>query len=309
MNPSRPPADHVSVCVCTYRRNELLERLLRNLARQNTAGRFSYSIVVVDNDADGHAQDTVRQIGAELSIDLTYAIERERTIPAVRNHALRLARGNYIGIIDDDEFPPPNWLLTMYDGIQTFGVDGSLGPVHPFFDAGAPAWLAKSGLCELSSFRTGTMCFTGEPDPHGKRAPQAQRLRRSRFAVRSELPDRRVGPGVLQAGDGARVPVRRRGVGAGVRGRASRQVGSWVNWVRRAFVNGFNAKVYADRAIGPVRRVFLTLKAVAGAVSCPGAPGVRAAGTAPSTCLEKGAYHLSRACASFGIELWKKRDF
>ena len=40
----------------------LLERLLRNLALQRTAGLFDYSIVVVDNDAGGHARDTVARI-------------------------------------------------------------------------------------------------------------------------------------------------------------------------------------------------------------------------------------------------------
>ena len=131
MNPSVPPADHISVCVCTYRRNGLLQRLLRNLAVQKTEGLFEYSIVVVDNDDSGHARETVAEAEAELHLDVTYSIEPERTIPAARNHALRLARGNYIGIIDDDEFPPPDWLLRMYEGIRTFIVDGALGPVYP----------------------------------------------------------------------------------------------------------------------------------------------------------------------------------
>ena len=70
---------------------------------------------------------------------------------------LRLARGNYIGIIDDDEFPPADWLLRMYEGIQTFAVDGALGPVYPFFAGAPPAWLVKSGICELPVHRTGTI--------------------------------------------------------------------------------------------------------------------------------------------------------
>ena len=143
MNQSVPSSDHISVCVCTRRRNELLERLLRNLAIQKTGGLFGYSIVVVDNDASGHARETVARVREELCLDVTYSIEPERTIPAARNHALRLARGNYIGIIDDDEFPPPNWLLSMYEGIRTFAVDGSLGPVYPFFPGDAPPWLVE----------------------------------------------------------------------------------------------------------------------------------------------------------------------
>ena len=95
----------------------------------------------MDNDAGGHARETVARVQAELDLDITYSIEPEHTIPAARNHALRLARGNYIGIIDDDEFPSPEWLLRMYEGIQTFAVDGVLGPVYPFF-AGSAALLA-----------------------------------------------------------------------------------------------------------------------------------------------------------------------
>ena len=149
--------DHISVCICTYRRNEMLARLLRTVAGQETAGLFDFSVVVVDNDAAGPARETVTLAGRELGLDITYGIEPVRTIPAARNHALRLARGNYIGIIDDDELAPPQWLVTMYKAIQTFDVDGALGPVHPFFEKRPPAWLVKSRFCERPVHRTGTL--------------------------------------------------------------------------------------------------------------------------------------------------------
>ena len=126
--------DHISVCVPTFRRNQMLERLLRKLALQETGGLFDFSVVVVDNDVTGPAKETVMRLKTELALDICYGIEPEQTIPAARNHALRLARGNYIGIIDDDEFPPQNWLITLYRAIHTFDVDGALGPVHPFFE-------------------------------------------------------------------------------------------------------------------------------------------------------------------------------
>lgn len=148
--------DHISVCICTYHRNQTLERLLRKLSVQETAGLFAFSAIVVDNDAAGPAEEVVCRLKDELGIVITYAIESERTIPAARNHALRLATGNYIGIIDDDEFPPQNWLVTMYRAIQTFDVDGSLGPVFPYFEQEPPTWLLKGGFCERPVHRTGT---------------------------------------------------------------------------------------------------------------------------------------------------------
>lgn len=149
--------DQISVCVCTYHRNRLLEKLLRTLSQQVTEGLFSVSIVVVDNDEQGAAKETVIDAERRLDMEIIYGIETERSISAVRNHALRLATGNYIAFIDDDEFAPSDWLLTMYRAVQMFDIDGALGPVIPFFEHHPPSWLIKSGLCERPVIRTGTL--------------------------------------------------------------------------------------------------------------------------------------------------------
>lgn len=149
--------DTVSVCVCTLRRVNLLHKLLQRLQLQETAGLFQYSIVVIDNDAAGSAKETVTSSNSRDVAGIVYEIEPVQTIPAARNHALMLAEGNYIAIIDDDEFPPPDWLITMYRAIQTFGVDGALGPVHPFFEQQPPEWLLKSRFCERPVIQTGTL--------------------------------------------------------------------------------------------------------------------------------------------------------
>lgn len=149
--------DHISICICTYRRNDTLRRLLRKIALQDTSTFFDVSVVVVDNDAAGPARQTVETIGVDFGLNITYGIEPVQTIPAARNHCLQLAHGNYVAIIDDDEFPPQHWLITMYRAIQTFEADGALGPVHPFFEEEPPGWLVKSRFCERPVHRTGTL--------------------------------------------------------------------------------------------------------------------------------------------------------
>ena len=37
-------ADHITVCICTYRRNLMLARLLRNLALQRTDGYWWFTL-------------------------------------------------------------------------------------------------------------------------------------------------------------------------------------------------------------------------------------------------------------------------
>jgi hypothetical protein len=41
----------ISVCICIYKWPDLLARLLRDLARQETEGWFTLSIVIADNDS------------------------------------------------------------------------------------------------------------------------------------------------------------------------------------------------------------------------------------------------------------------
>ncbi len=300
--------DHIAVCVPTCRRTGLLTRLLRNLARQRTGGLFDYSVVVVDNDPGGAARDVVTRSATELGLDVTYEIEPEPGIPAVRNHALRVARGNYIGIIDDDEFPFTDWLIKLYEGIQVFGVDGALGPIYPFFDQAPPTWLVRSGLCELPKWRTGTLLHWNQT-----RTGNAL-VKREVFDKHGLLFDTRFKTG------GSDQDFFRRAMARGYRFVAVEEApvyevvppARWTRkyWIKRALVNGFNARRYAlDMSLA--RQAGLTARSLGAALVYTAAlPLCACLGQHRLIrCAEKGAYHLSRACASFGIELWKRRDF
>ena len=146
----------ITVCVCTYKRPDLLRRLLLELGRQETRGQISYSIVVADNDRRCSAKDVVIEFTEMSSLAVTYCVETEQNVALARNRALEHATGDYVAFIDDDEFPPADWLLVMLNACEQFQVDGTLGPVRPFFDAPPPAWLVKSRLCERPEHRTGT---------------------------------------------------------------------------------------------------------------------------------------------------------
>lgn len=146
--------DHITVCVCTYKRPELLRRLLTELARQRTEDRFTYSVVVVDNDKMRSAEPEVRSFEA-AGIEVVYTVEPRQNIALARNRAVENAFGDYIAFIDDDEFPEANWLLTLYEACGKYGVDGVLGPVKRYFDQTPPAWMVKSDFYERPTYPTG----------------------------------------------------------------------------------------------------------------------------------------------------------
>jgi succinoglycan biosynthesis protein ExoM len=58
------------------------------------------------------------------------------------------AKGDFLALIDDDEFPAATWLVTMFKTCLEYKVDGVLGPVLRRFDGVPPAWLKKSHLLD-----------------------------------------------------------------------------------------------------------------------------------------------------------------
>jgi glycosyltransferase involved in cell wall biosynthesis len=146
---------HISVCICTYKRELFLKRLLTDLRDQDTDGLFTYSIVVADNDALQSAKGVVSNFAATSKIPITYCVEPRQNIPSARNKAIENSSGDFIALIDDDEFPTKRWLLTLLSACNSYGVDGALGPVMRHFDGNPPKWIVKGGFYQRATYPTG----------------------------------------------------------------------------------------------------------------------------------------------------------
>ena len=158
-NPNEPQdvkLDHISVCICTYKRPEMLARALDGVISQVTDSAFTLEVVIVDNDKMRSAQELVRKYQKSGKCKIIYDCEPEKNISLARNRTIRNASDNLIAFIDDDEFPAENWLYKMYLCLKEYNADGVLGPVLPHFPVGAPKWLEKSGLCERPRNATGS---------------------------------------------------------------------------------------------------------------------------------------------------------
>jgi len=147
---------HISVCICTYKRPLLLKRLLDELARQQTNGLFTYSIVVADNDQAKSAEDTIREFRLTNEIPVKYCNEPRQSIALARNTVVENAEGDFLAFIDDDEFPCSEWLLILATTCKKYGVDGVLGPVKRHFDEVPPEWLRKSRFYDRKVNPTGS---------------------------------------------------------------------------------------------------------------------------------------------------------
>ena len=139
---------HIAICICTFKRPQLLAQLLRELADQRTDGLFDYSIIIVDNDASDSAREIVARAGAESRVPISYEVEQEQNIALARNKAVKNSVGDFVAFIDDDEVPNNDWLFRLYQACCSYRADGVLGPVLPRFAEAPPDWAVKAGFFE-----------------------------------------------------------------------------------------------------------------------------------------------------------------
>jgi succinoglycan biosynthesis protein ExoM len=149
------PTPLISVCVCTYRRPRQLKQLLQCLDQQVTKGLFSFSIVVVDNDARQSAQSVVELRAKRLSVPIVHGVEPRQNIALARNASVALATGDLVAFVDDDEEPSSDWLRKLYEVLVEYDVDGVIGPVIPRFEESAPSWAVNGGVFRRPTFETG----------------------------------------------------------------------------------------------------------------------------------------------------------
>ncbi len=123
-----------SVCIATFRRPNGLRKLLQSLLAQRGAPEFE--VVVIDNDKAGSARTTVGAFSGSLS--LSYAIEPERGLASARNHAVRIARGEFLAFVDDDETVPATWLGTLHRMLIETGASAAFGPIAVEFESSVP---------------------------------------------------------------------------------------------------------------------------------------------------------------------------
>lgn len=156
-NQTTPNPRDICVCVCTYKRPELLKRLLRRLLVQETRNLFTYSILVVDNDTFKSAEPVVTELRAIANVPIEYYVEPRQNIGLARNKAVDNCRAHFLAFIDDDEVPISNWLLLLLKTYDQYAVDGVLGPVKRRFEVPPPQWVLKGAFYDRPVRPTGSV--------------------------------------------------------------------------------------------------------------------------------------------------------
>ena len=132
----------IDLCICSYRRPELLQTLIA-VARQTGIAAEELRVIVADNTQTGEARDLVARASAQLPLALEYVHAPADNISIARNACLDHAYAPWTAFIDDDEIPAPDWLGMLLAEAERGKWDVVLGPVKAVYPDDAPDWARK----------------------------------------------------------------------------------------------------------------------------------------------------------------------
>jgi len=147
----------LSICIATYNRNKLLEKLLTSLVGQELPGNCTLEIIIVDNNPQAAAREVVNNFSSNNNFKFLYFVQKEKNISLTRNVAVKNATGDYVLFIDDDEFASDNWVMNLYNTLIKFDADGVFGTVTSYFPENTPDWIKNCFIYNRPTFSTGSL--------------------------------------------------------------------------------------------------------------------------------------------------------
>ena len=133
---------NIDIGIPTHRRPEQLRLLLEKTERLDLPDNFSLTIIIVDNDPLGSAKE-VAERGHAARFPVRYICERQKGLAFVRNRIIEATTGDYLVMIDDDEYPAPSWISELVVVAEEEGCDAVIGKVVEVLPDKMPVWLRQ----------------------------------------------------------------------------------------------------------------------------------------------------------------------
>ncbi|MEO5779321.1 glycosyltransferase family 2 protein [Arthrobacter sp. PAMC25284] len=153
----------VVIAVLTYRRPADIALALPRLAAQaapdsGLPGQPRATVLVIDNDPDAGARETVSQLAESFPPGLVrYVHEPRPGIAAARNRALsEAAASELLVFIDDDEVPSEQWLTHLVELQAATGAAAVVGPVISEYEHEPEPWIEAGGFFRRRRLATGS---------------------------------------------------------------------------------------------------------------------------------------------------------
>lgn len=105
-----------TVAIPTYNGANRLPHVLEKLRRQTDTEQISWELIIIDNNSTDETANVVANYQEHWlpGVALRYFFEQKQGITFARQRAIQEAEGNFIGFLDDDNLPTPNWVTQAY---------------------------------------------------------------------------------------------------------------------------------------------------------------------------------------------------
>ena len=136
----------LSIVIPTFNRAGMLRDALASLVCQQTQGKFTYEVVVVDNASTDDTRSVVESVRAAVPVRYVYQ-ERPGDAPT-RNKGVEEARGSWLAFFDDDQRAEPDWLLGLFTAARQAPSSVVGGAVH--LDLSEEELRRLGGICRAA---------------------------------------------------------------------------------------------------------------------------------------------------------------
>ena len=144
-----------TVAISTHNGETRLPDVLDRLKSQINTDKFSWEVIVVDNNSTDMTAKVVENYQAKWSkvISLKYVFAPKKGVKFARERAVEKARGELIGFLNDDNLPDYEWVSQAYYFSQNNPQVGAFGSqIHgDFFEQNSESKLPEN-LKEIACF-------------------------------------------------------------------------------------------------------------------------------------------------------------
>ena len=110
-----------TVAIPTYNGAQRLPQVLEKLRSQTQTENIAWEVIVIDNNSSDNTAEVVNKFQNDWlnEVPLRYYRENKQGLAFARQKAIQESQGKYVGFLDDDNLPEPNWVAKAFQ----FGED------------------------------------------------------------------------------------------------------------------------------------------------------------------------------------------
>jgi glycosyltransferase involved in cell wall biosynthesis len=130
-----------TVAIPTYNGSSRLPELLERLRNQINTESFSWEIIVIDNNSNDNTAKVVQsyQENWQCPYPLKYYFEPQQGAAHARKLAIKEAKSQLIGFLDDDNYPVSTWVFSAYEFGKNHSLAGAYASqIHPQWETEPP---------------------------------------------------------------------------------------------------------------------------------------------------------------------------